>query len=84
MTALIIAFPLDRRWLEVTQAAKLLNRVHGRPADDWWKKTCKVMAADLRSAGVDDHEVRRQILAFQDAVQVELQTLALHAGEVRK
>ncbi|MCY0094606.1 DUF6074 family protein [Hoeflea ulvae] len=84
MTALVIAFPLDRRRVEVIQAAKRLDLLHGQPADKWWKETCKAMADDLRSVGVGDEDVRRQVLAFQDAVQVELQRLALYAGEVRK
>lgn len=72
----VIAFPLDRRWFEVMQAAKLLDFIQGKEVDKWWRKTCRKMADHLRSAGVPEDEVRRQILAFQGAVQVEVQRLA--------
>ena len=37
----------------------------------------------LRSAGVSNEEIRRQALAFQDAVRVELQRLAVQSMDAR-
>jgi hypothetical protein len=77
----VIAFPLDRRWFEVMQAAKLLDFSQGKEINRWWRKTCRKMADGLRSAGVPESEVRRQILAFQDAVQIEVQRLARQSAQ---
>ena len=79
----VLAFPCDRRWLEVQQAARFLNIVHGPDADKWWKQRIKRVAAPLRAAGVPEEEIRRQVNAFQTAVQVELQALcnqSVHGG----
>ncbi|AWI58998.1 hypothetical protein AB395_00003362 [Sinorhizobium fredii CCBAU 45436] len=61
--------------MEVQQAARFLNIVHGPNAEKWWKKRTRSIAASLRVAGVPEDEIRQQVLAFQDAVQMELQTL---------
>lgn len=79
----VVVFPCDRRWLEVQQAARFLNIVHGPDADKWWKKRVSRVAAPLRAAGVSEEEIRRQVLAFQQAVQSELQALcnqSAHGG----
>ncbi|MDI7865056.1 DUF6074 family protein [Rhizobiaceae bacterium n13] len=65
----VIVFPCGRRWLEVQQAARFLNIVHGPNADKWWKKRIQSMASSLRSSGVAEEEIRRQVLAYQEAVQ---------------
>ncbi|WP_050996878.1 DUF6074 family protein [Sinorhizobium fredii] len=77
------AFPCDRRWLEVQQAARFLNVVHGVDADKWWEKRVWRIVAPLRAAGVPEDEIRLQVLAFQQAVQIELQALcnqSVHGG----
>lgn len=68
----VVAFPCDRRWLEVQQAARFLNIVQGPNADKWWKKRIQAIASPLRAAGVPEEEIRRQVFAFQEAVQVAL------------
>jgi hypothetical protein len=71
----VIAFPLDRRRVEVIRAAKVLNVVQGAYAERGWKRICRDLARELRAAGVDELEVRQQIMAFQDAVQDELRAM---------
>ncbi|WP_412550019.1 DUF6074 family protein [Sinorhizobium americanum] len=65
------------------QAARFLTIVHGPDADRWWKKRVRRVAAPLRAAGVSEEEISRQVLAFQDAVQMELHALcsqSTHGG----
>ncbi|MFC3207391.1 DUF6074 family protein [Aquamicrobium soli] len=74
----VVAFPADRRRVEVIRAAKFLNVVRGGIyAERGWKRICRDMARSLRDAGVEEIEVRRQIMAFQDAVQAELNAMAV-------
>jgi hypothetical protein len=71
----VIAFPLDRRRVEVIRAAKFLNVVHGAYAERGWKRICRDMARQLRAVGIEESEVRSQVMAFQEAVQGELRAM---------
>jgi hypothetical protein len=75
-TAEPIAFPAAFRTREVRQAAEELNKTHGEAAVRFWKSLIRSIADPLSAAGIPDDEVRRQVYAFQDAVQMELQSLA--------
>lgn len=72
----MLAFPAERRRAEVERAAKFLDVVQGVYADRGWKRICRDVARRLRDAGIAEPEVRRQLIAFQDAVQVELRSMA--------
>ncbi|MDB5522359.1 MAG: hypothetical protein JWM58_122 [Rhizobium sp.] len=72
-----IVFPIARRLREVRQAAEELNQMHGEAAVLFWKARIRSIADPLAAAGIPEDEVRRQVFAFQDAVQRELQALAL-------
>lgn len=74
-----IAFPFARRLKEVREAAEELNRMHGEAAVLFWKALIRSIADPLTAAGIPEDEVRRQVFAFQDAVQKELQALALES-----
>lgn len=72
----VVAFPFDRRRVEVVRAAKFLNLVQGIYAERGWKRICRDMAGELRAAGIADVEVHQQVVAFRDAVQAELRSMA--------
>ena len=68
----VIAFPSARRRAQVLQAAKMLNETHGDAANEAWRSLMRAMADQLTTMGVSTEEMRRQVLAFQAAVQLEL------------
>lgn len=68
----VIAFPSARRRAEVLQAAKMLNETHGDAANRAWRSLMRDMADQLTAMGVSTEDMRRQVLAFQAAVQLEL------------
>lgn len=80
MTFHAIAFPAARRRSEIEQAARMLNETHGPAAVAAWKELAQSMAVRMRAMGVAEDEVREQILAFQTAVQIELQDIAAAAS----
>lgn len=76
MTFQAIAFPAARRRAEIEKAARMLNEIHGSAATVAWKELAGSMAVRMRAMGVAEAEVRKQILEFQTAVQIELQDMA--------
>ena len=68
----VIAFPSARRRAQVLQAAKMLNETHGEAANEAWRTLMRSMAGQLTAMGIPTWEMRRQVLAFQAAVQLEL------------
>ena len=70
-----IAFPVSHRTADVRKAAETLNETHGEAAALYWKSLVRSIADSLLAMGIPDDEVRREILAFQDSVQMELQAL---------
>ena len=68
----VIAFPSARRRAQVLQAAKMLNETHGDAANQAWRSLMRGMADQLTAMGVSTEDMRRQVLAFQAAVQLEL------------
>ena len=68
-------FPAANRWREVREAAETLNRTHGEAATLYWRTLVRSIADPMMALGIPEDEVRREIFAFQDAVQAELQTL---------
>jgi hypothetical protein len=50
----------------------MLNETHGDAANEAWRSLMRTMADQLTAMGVSKEEMRRQVLAFQAAVQLEL------------
>ena len=71
-----IAFPISHRTADVRKAAEILSQTHGEAAVLYWKSLVRSIADSLLEMGIPDDDVRREILAFQDCVQIELQTIA--------
>ncbi|MDI7861898.1 DUF6074 family protein [Rhizobiaceae bacterium n13] len=71
----VVPFPLARRQSLICSCATVLDSKHGREATDYWRGECRKLADELSMLGFDELEVRRQVLAFQDAVQFELMRL---------
>jgi hypothetical protein len=67
-------FPLDRT-AEVRQMAKFLSVVHGEAAQKYYIKRIAELAKRMRTAGVSYADAKREVAAFQEAVQIELQRL---------
>ncbi|AVA22487.1 DUF6074 family protein [Rhizobium sp. NXC24] len=81
MTAEIIPFPIDRNIYFVRETARVLERRHGEAADRFWKLTCRRLYARLQVQGHADAAIRKEIEAFSDAVQMEMQRAAYAARE---
>ena len=75
-------FPLHLRRDLVREAAENLDRTHGNAAADYWRSTCRGLAADLMAKGCPEHEVREQVMDFQAAVQVQL--LEIHREQLAR
>lgn len=69
----IVAFPAARRHSRILDAVKMLNETHGPAANEAWKLLMRTMAEELVAMGVPQGEMRRQVLEFQAAVQLEMQ-----------
>lgn len=72
MSARVVAFPAARRQAQIRSAVKLLNETHGEAANEAWKTLMRKMADELTAMGFSAGEMRRQVLEFQAAVQLEL------------
>ena len=72
MTSQIISFPAARRRADVLQAARMLNETHGPAANEAWRALMSGLADELRATGIPEAEMRRQVMEFQAAVQLEL------------
>ena len=72
MSAHVIAFPAAQRRAQVRNAVRMLNETHGEAANEAWKILMREMADELLEIGFSTGEMRRQVLEFQAAVQLEL------------
>lgn len=72
MSADVIAFPAARRRMQIQDAVAMLNETHGEAANAAWRNLMRAMADELLAVGVSTAEMRRQVLEFQAAVQLEL------------
>lgn len=72
MSGQIVAFPASKRRSQVLNAAKMLNDTHGEAANQAWKSLMQDLARQLTAMGIPAGEMRRQVLEFQAAVQLEL------------
>lgn len=68
----VIPFPLCSRVALVRSIADDLERVHGPAASAFWRARIADIIAGMRASGLQDEEIREQILDLQDAVQAEL------------
>ena len=73
-------FPAARRSRDIRTAAETLHRTHGEAAALYWKSLIRSIAAPLIAMGISDEDVRREIFAFQDSVQAELQSISRPEG----
>ncbi|MGE6781696.1 DUF6074 family protein [Ensifer adhaerens] len=69
----IVPFPVARRLNAIRNAAAELEDLHGAEALQFWRRRCRALADELFACGCSEDEVRRQVMDFQDEVQVELQ-----------
>ena len=69
---------LSRRHL-VRRSAVELDKLNGRSADAYWKKTCRTLGQELLSLGCPEETMRAEVLEFQNAVQWEL--VWLHSSD---
>jgi hypothetical protein len=58
----------------------MLNETHGEAANDAWKILMRRLADELAAMGLSTGEMRRQVLEFQAAVQLELHTYSMTQG----
>ncbi|HCL65423.1 MAG TPA: hypothetical protein DIC56_11405 [Rhizobium sp.] len=72
-------FPLTGRRDLIRKCAGELGERHGDEALTYWRTTCRALGAELLQRGCPEPDMRRQILDFQDLVQVEL--MAMHQME---
>lgn len=72
MSGQVVAFPAHRQRAQILDAARMLNETHGDAANTAWKALMRGMAEQLTAMGLSAGEVRRQILEFQGAVQLEM------------
>ncbi|UHD45525.1 DUF6074 family protein [Aureimonas altamirensis] len=67
----LVIFPADRS-ADVRRMAGFLSVVDGPEADAYYRKACRKLASRLRACGATDGRIRREVQAFQIAVQHEL------------
>lgn len=72
MSGQIISFPAAQRRVQIQQAARMLNETHGEAAATAYKILVRKMADEMTAMGISQGEMRRQVLEFQAAVQIEL------------
>ncbi|MFE0014936.1 DUF6074 family protein [Mesorhizobium sp. NPDC059054] len=72
----LIPFPLHSRAALVRSITDDLEDVHGPAANVFWQQRMAGIVATLRSDGVAEDAIRREIFALQLAVQSELQRRA--------
>ncbi|THV24868.1 DUF6074 family protein [Peteryoungia ipomoeae] len=68
----IAFFPLASRRHLVRRSAVELDKLNGRAADTYWKKTCRALGQELLSLGCPEETMRAEVMEFQNAVQWEL------------
>jgi hypothetical protein len=70
--AAIIAFPQARNAGRVRRvAAKLMER-DGKARESYWRRSINDLASMLSKAGLDQQQIETQILAFREAVGIEM------------
>ena len=72
MSAHVIAFPAAQRQVQIRNAVRMLDETHGEAANEAWKSLMRKMADELVAMGFSSGEIRRHVLEFQAAVQLEL------------
>ncbi|TIW62989.1 MAG: hypothetical protein E5V48_02710 [Mesorhizobium sp.] len=72
----VICFPMRRRLGKIRRTAELLSARRGRSADHYWRQTVAGLVGQLSRVGMAESEIRREVQAFSDAVQEELQRAA--------
>lgn len=75
----IAFFPLASRRHLVRRCAVELDKLSGRAADTYWKKTCRTLGNELLSLGCPQSTMHAEVLEFQNAVQWEL--VWLHSSD---
>jgi len=78
-TAVVLAFPLNRRVGKIRRVAEVLSRKQGKDASSYWNRQCDWHRADLSKTILTDDEIENEVDHFFDAVQQELATILYHA-----
>lgn len=73
----MIPFPSSKRVGHARHVASILDRKDGRDATAYWRRICSDMQRQLERAGIDPDRRDRELRAFFDAVQAELDRMAV-------
>ena len=68
----VVAFPVTNRRAHIRRCAEILDGKHGAEANAYWRQECRQLANELLSIGCPEDDMRRQVMDFQNAVQMEL------------
>lgn len=68
----IKAFPLSRQRSTIQEVALQFKAKRGKKRQEFWENTVAELRESLREIGLSDDTIRRQLVAFRDAVQHEL------------
>ncbi len=68
----VIAFPAKNRVRDINRCVQMLEVLHGAEADRFWRDECRALAAHLTDLGYEDGAMRREVMEFQNAVQMQL------------
>ena len=72
----VLVFPAKMRTGKIRRTAENLAKRHGRAAESYWRQVATGMASQMARAGLDRAIIEREVRAFHDAVQRELQALS--------
>lgn len=76
----VTAFPLSRRRSTIQHVAQQFKSRRGKKRLQFWHETVERLSSDLRTAGVPEHAVRAELIAFRDAVELALDPQASRSG----
>jgi hypothetical protein len=71
-SAVIKAFPLSRQRSTIQDVALRFRSKRGKARQTFWQETIAELGEGLRRSGLAEGSVRRQLIAFRDAVEREL------------
>jgi hypothetical protein len=71
-SAEIKAFPLSRQRSTIQDVALRFRSKRGKKRESFWQETVSDLREGLRRTGMAEEAIRRQLMAFRDAVQHEL------------
>ena len=69
----VSCFPMHRQRGEIIRCAGNLDRIHGELASRYWREEMRLLAHRLKTIGMTEAEVSKQVLLFSGAVMEEMQ-----------